>query len=164
MGQDRGGFGTPSNLERKLGVYLPTKGKTSALKQGRRGVTVNVGAGIAGEQPKPGQTIDQEKHVTTQLHKISGGSGFTRIRPEDKLETRKKEEIPDGWDRSARVRKRKAREPGYVRSGGLKRLRRKLNSKNYAADREQLKSAITRTKASGSRRLKRGFSNLPEEK
>ena len=145
-GQERGKFGTPNSLEKKLGVYLPTKGKISALKKGRRGATFNIGAGVAGTQTRKCHGREEP----------DGGSGFTRIRPEDKADR------PEA--RTAMVRDRKDREKGYVRSGGLKRLRRKIKSKTYTADKAQLQSAINRKQASGNTRLKRGFSNLPTEK
>lgn len=155
-GQDRGKFGTPSRLEKALGVYVPTKGKTSALKKGLRGVTYNIGAGVAGTQTR-------KRHGREEP---DPGSGFTRIRPEDSATNPDTHVPPSTFQhllRRHRVRTRKGQESGDVRSGGLKRLRRKIRSKTYAADRAQLQGAISKKQASGNRRLKRGFSNLPKE-
>ena len=141
-GQPRHGHGTPSRLEKTLGIYLPGRG--------RRGVTPNVGAGVT-------RTFPQRRHGRSEN---DPASGFTRIRPEDKPSA----QGGGSGNRRAMVRSRKGQMSGFIRSGGLKRLRRKLKSKTYTADKGSLQRAISQRLASGARRLKRGFSNLPQGK
>ena len=161
----RRAFGSPSNLEKKLGVYLsgPKKTIRSTSQGAMRGTTLgtvtraagsgtsknptDIGQGIAGQQPV------KTTPATARRDKGKKEGGFTRIRREDNpLDTGGGE-----GNRRMMVRHRKGQASGHVRGGGLKRLLRKFSSKTYKGDTSNIQGAITRKRADSARRLARQF-------
>lgn len=136
-GIPRQGLGTPSNLERKLGVYV----RTSSRKQ------PDAGAGVAGQSPP------QRPRAHKGEPKKEGG--FTRIRYEDKPDT-----TGTVTGRSVVTRLRKGRRGGGVLAGGTMKLKRKLKSKYFTpGERGEILRQLNKKLVAGNKRWKADISD-----
>ena len=135
-GIPRHGLGTPSKLERKLGVYVRSASDDQP----------NIGAGVGGQSPH---------HTSVKRHRgePKKEGGFTRIRHEDM-------EPYEPSVRAALVRVRKRRGGGKLTGGGTRKLKRKLQSSYFnSGEKGNILAVLNKKLAAGRAKWKADISD-----